>query len=145
MAGYYGLAIASAVLPLVNGELLMLSAIPLAGSRPALAALVLAVSAGQMTGKTAAYWMSRSSTRAHSPRLQRALDRWRERLERRPGSALLMTFVSALVGVPPFFVVSIAAGTLRVAFGRFLAVGSAGRLIHFALVAFIPELLRRAS
>ena len=143
-AGYYAIGILSAVMPWVNAEILMLSAIPVAGSRQALAALVLAVSAGQMTGKAGAYWMSRRSARPQSPRVQQALDRWRTRLERRPASALLITFVSALVGFPPFFVVSMAAGTLKVAFGQFMAIGSAGRLIHFALVAFLPELLRRA-
>ena len=135
---YYGLAIVSAVVPWLNGELLMLSANPLAGSRLEMCALVLAVSAGQMTGKAAAYWVSRRSAGSQTPRLQRAIERWRVRLQRRPSSALVITFVSALVGVPPFFVVSIAAGSLKVAFGRFLAVGSAGRLLHFALVAFVP-------
>ncbi|MEQ1870685.1 MAG: VTT domain-containing protein [Vicinamibacterales bacterium] len=144
-AGYYGAAVVSAVAPWVNGEVLMLSAVPLAGSRTRLAALVIAVSAGQMTGKTIAYWLSRRSTRARSPRLQRALDRWQARFEARPWAALATTFVSALVGIPPFFIVSMLAGTLRVAFGQFLAVGTVGRLIHFALVAFVPELLWRTS
>jgi membrane protein DedA with SNARE-associated domain len=142
---YYGLAIVSAVVPWVNAELLMLSASPLAGSGLEICALVLAVSAGQMTGKAAAYWVSRRSAPAHPPRLRRAIERWRDRFERRPSSALVITFVSALVGVPPLFVVSIAAGALRVAFGRFMAVGSAGRLLHFALVAFAAEWLGRPS
>jgi membrane protein YqaA with SNARE-associated domain len=67
------------------------------------------------------------------------------RLETRPASALGITFASALVGVPPFFLVSIVAGALNVAFARFLVAGTAGRLIHFTLVAFVPELLRRTS
>ena len=141
--GYYGLAVISAVVPWVNAEVLMISAVPFAGSRSALAALVMAVSAGQMTGKALMYWVSRTSTRRRSPRLQSAIDRWQARLQQRPRSALVVTFVSALVGVPPFYIVSVAAGALGVAFGRFLAVGAAGRLIHFTVVAFVPELLRR--
>jgi len=136
---YYGLAIVSAVVPWVNGELLMLSASPLAGSRLEICALVLAVSAGQMTGKAAAYWASRRSAPSHPLRLRHAIERWRVRFEQRPSSALVITFVSALVGVPPLFVVSIAAGALKVTFGRFMAVGSAGRLLHFALVALAAE------
>jgi uncharacterized membrane protein YdjX (TVP38/TMEM64 family) len=123
----------------------MISAIPVAASRPWLAALVIAVSAGQMTGKALMFWVSRTSTRLRSPFVQAAIDRWRRRMERRPGSALAVTFVSALVGVPPFFIVSMAAGALGVAFPRFLAVGAAGRLAHFAVVAFVPELLWRTS
>lgn len=143
--GYYAAAVVSALAPWVNAELLMLSAIPVARSHAALTALVLAVSAGQMSGKAIAYWASRRSTGSHSPRLQRLLDRWQARIDRRPGSALAITFVSAVVGFPPFFLVSMAAGALRVAFGRFMAVGTAGRLIHFAVVAFAPELLWRIS
>ena len=90
--GYYGAAIVSAIMPWVNAEVLMLSAVPIAGSPAPLAALVLAVSAGQMTGKTIAYWVSRRSAGARSPRLQRALDRWQGRLDRRPGSAVAITF-----------------------------------------------------
>jgi membrane protein YqaA with SNARE-associated domain len=142
---YYGLAVVSAVVPWMNAEVLMLSAVPVAGSRPALGALVMAVAAGQMTGKAAAYWVSRTSARPRSPRLQRVLDTWHARFEQRPASALVVTFVSALIGIPPFFLVSMAAGSLKVAFGRFMAVGSVGRLIHFGLVAFLPELLRRTS
>ncbi|MGH9256994.1 MAG: VTT domain-containing protein [Vicinamibacterales bacterium] len=143
--GYYALAIVSAVLPWVNAELLMISAIPLAGSRGGLVALVVAVSAGQMTGKAFMYWASRTSTRPHSPRVQGAVDRWRARLQQRPRSVLAVTFLSALVGIPPFFVVSVVAGALGMAFPRFLAVGTAGRVMHFAVVACVPQLMWRTS
>jgi membrane protein YqaA with SNARE-associated domain len=141
---YFGLSIVSAVIPWVNAELVMISAIPLAASPTALAALVLVVSAGQMTGKAAMYWLSRKSARPRSPLAQRAVDRWRARLQQRPRSALAVVFLSALVGFPPFFVVSLAAGALGVEFRRFFAAGAVGRLVHFTVVACIPELLRRA-
>ena len=140
--GYYGAAIVSAVAPWVNAEVLMLSAIPYAGSSRALVILVLAVSAGQMTGKAVTYWIARRSTRTRTPRVQAALDRWEARMRHRPRAALAITFASALVGIPPFFIVSMAAGALQVAFGRFLAVGAAGRLLHFAVVAFLPLAFR---
>jgi membrane protein YqaA with SNARE-associated domain len=139
--GYYMAAIVSAVVPWVNGELLMMSAVPLARSRGALAILVVAVTAGQMTGKALMYWVSRKSTRPHSMRVQRSVERWRGRLQRRPRAVLAVVLVSALVGFPPFFVVSVAAGAIGLAFPRFLAVGLAGRLAHFAAVAFGPELV----
>jgi uncharacterized membrane protein YdjX (TVP38/TMEM64 family) len=97
-----------------------------------------------MTGKAAMYWLSRKSARPRSPLAQRAVDRWRARLQQRPRSALAVIFLSALVGFPPFFVVSLAAGALGVEFRRFFAAGAVGRLVHFTVVACIPELLRRA-
>ena len=57
---------------------------------------------------------------------------------------LAVVFLSALVGFPPFFVVSLAAGALGVEFRRFFAAGAIGRLVHFTVVACIPELLWRA-
>ena len=143
VSGYYMTAIVSAIVPWVNGELLMLSAVPIAGTRAALAALVVAVTAGQMTGKTLMYWFSRKSTRQHSVRVQRCIERWRGRLQRRPRAVLAVVLVSALVGFPPFFIVSVAAGSIGLAFPRFLVVGLAGRLVHFAVVAFGPGMIAR--
>ena len=142
--GYYGLAIVSAVLPWVNAEVLMLSAVPMAGSTPQLGTLVVAVSLGQMTGKSAMYWLARhTGDTTRWPRWHRSLDTWRARLAGRPRSALIVTFISALVGFPPFFLVSLVAGIARVGFGWFLAVGTVGRLLHFAAVAVVPGLVRR--
>lgn len=139
----YTLAVVSAVVPWVNAEVVMLSAVPLAGSPYQLGVLVTLVTLGQMTGKTIMYWASRNATRPRAPRLQQAIDRWRERLQQHPRSAVGVMLISATLGLPPFYIVAIAAGALKVAFSRFLAVGTAGRLIHFALLAFLPHLLWR--
>lgn len=146
VAGYYTLAIVTAVVPWVNAEVVMLSAVPLAATSWQLAALVTAVSLGQMTGKSALYWASRRTDPAsHWPRWQRAIERWRTRFAGRPVAAIALLFVSALVGVPPFFAVTLAAGGVRVAFVWFLAAGTIGRVLHFALVALAPHLLGRLS
>ncbi len=153
-ATYFGLAVVSALVPWVNAEVLMLSAVPLAGSRTKLAWLVALVTLGQMTGKSAMYWISRRSTERSGAasakaglrwkKMQATIERWRDLFVRRPGAALGITLISAIAGVPPFYAVSIAAGALRVAFGPFVAIGTLGRLIHFTLVAFIPDLVRRS-
>jgi len=143
-AGCYTLAVVSAVVPWVNAEVMMLSAVPLAGSSMQLAVLVALVTLGQMTGKTIIYWTSRNATRPRAPRLQNAIEGWREHLQRHPRSALGIVLVSSIIGLPPFYIVSIAAGALNVAFGRFFAVGAAGRLVHFAVLAFVPRLVWRS-
>jgi membrane protein YqaA with SNARE-associated domain len=142
-AGSFLIAIVSALVPWVNAELLMLSMVPLAGSSARLALLVALVTLGQMIGKTIMYWASRRATQPRARRLQQAVDRWRKRLGSHPGSALGVIFTSATTGLPPFYVVSVAAGALKMGFGRFLAIGTAGRLLHFALVAFAPQLIWR--
>lgn len=145
IAGCYAIAVVSAIVPWVNAELLMLAAAPLHRSPIELGALVALVTAGQMTGKSIAYWISRTATDPRTPRLQNAIDRWQDRLDRHPRSALGVMLISATIGLPPFYVVAIAAGALKVAFVRFLAVGTIGRLVHFALVALGPQLVGRIS
>jgi membrane protein YqaA with SNARE-associated domain len=141
---YFALAMVSAVVPWVNAEVVMLSAVPLAGSNAQLAGLVGLVTLGQMTGKSIMYWASRMAAGRRVPRLQAAIDRWRDRFRDRPASAFGVMFLSSVVGFPPFYVVSMVAGALNVAFASFFAIGCIGRLIHFTLVAFAPELVRRS-
>lgn len=52
-AAYYGLAVTSALVPWVNAELIMLSAVPLAETQAQLGLLAGVVTLGQMTGKGA--------------------------------------------------------------------------------------------
>ena len=141
--GYYALAVVSALVPWVNAEVLMLTAVPQAGSPARLALLVALVTLGQMTGKATMYWIARSAVRPQAPRLQQMIERWREPLVRRPHVAMGVMLLSATLGVPPFYIITLAAGALHVAFGRFLAAGIVGRLLHFAVLAFVPHLLWR--
>jgi len=140
-AAYYPLAVVSAVLPWVNAEVLMLSAVPLVDTPLGLGALVCAVTAGQMTGKGAMFWVARRAKGTRAARLDSALTQWRTYAVRRPRSTVGIMLVSAVFGLPPFYLVSMAAGVLGVAFGRFLAIGSLGRLIHFGTIAFVPHMV----
>lgn len=141
---FYALAVLSALVPWVNAEALMLSSVPLAGCPTEVAALVALATLGQMTGKTVIYWTSRHSTRPRAPRVQATIDLWREHLRQRPRSALTVMLISSAVGLPPFYIVTIAAGVLNVTFARFLAVGTIGRLVHFGLLACVPHILWRS-
>ena len=142
----YVLGVGSAVLPWLNAEVLLLGAVPLAGHMGGLlagrlvapGALVVAMTAGQMTGKCAIYWLARRGRSPQHPRLAGFLARWRDRIERRPYATTALVFVSAVVGFPPFFLVSIAAGAGRMAFAGFVTAGTIGRLIHFGAIAAVP-------
>ena len=87
VAAYYPLAVTSAVLPWVNAELLMLSAVPIVETPLGLSAAVCAVTAGQMTGKGMVFWMARRAKGPRGARLESLLDRYRTHLVRRPRSA----------------------------------------------------------
>ena len=137
----FGLTVVSAVVPWVNAEVIVLSFPALAQSQLELTVLVLVATAGQMTGKIAVYWTGRRAGDLPKARMAEAIERWRGRLERRPASALGFVFLSSAVGIPPFYVMSLLAGALKLSFARYFFVGACGRLVRFGLLAFSPQLL----
>jgi membrane protein YqaA with SNARE-associated domain len=134
-AGCFGLTAVSAVAPWVNAELVVLSFTATAASPAAMAALVVAAAAGQMTGKMVLYAAGRQGSRAPSPRLAQLLEKWKPRCMANPAYADRLVLVSSTVGVPPFIMTSLLAGALGMSVLRFLIAGSIGRLLRFGTIA----------
>jgi membrane protein YqaA with SNARE-associated domain len=128
-------AVVSSLVPLVNAELLLIG---LAVASPAAApVLVVVMAAGQMAGKSILFLGGGRLTRST---LESRLARWR--LDGRTGRARApLIGISAFTGLPPFYLVSIAAPALGVPFRTFLAVGLAGRLLRFGALVAIPLLI----
>jgi membrane protein YqaA with SNARE-associated domain len=137
---YFALAVASAVFPWVNAEVIVLSLPAVAPSKTALLLLVLIATAGQMTGKCFLYWAGRKGNRVLPGRAGKALARWRERLEARPARAVVLVLVSSVVGLPPFYLMTLLAGALRMNFLVYLTAGTAGRLVRFGALVMLPQL-----
>jgi len=110
---------------------------------PGLIGVVLVGSTGQMVGKIPLYWAGRGTVRFQAGRVAQTLDRWRDRLEKRPSGPLSLVFIASSLGIPPFYVVSVVAGALGVRFGSFLFVGLLGRLVRFGLLVFTPHIVYR--
>jgi membrane protein YqaA with SNARE-associated domain len=141
--GCFGLSIVSALVPWVNGEVLLLSLTALARSPSDLVILVLLASAGQMAGKCFLYWAGRGSCRFQSAGIGRVVGSWTKRFEGSPSRLLALVFLSSAVGIPPFYVITILAGALRIKFGPFIGIGAFGRLVRFSLLVAIPQLAFR--
>lgn len=141
-AGSFGVGFVSGVLPAVNTEAYLLTVSSLA-PREAVPLTVVFVTAGQMLAKACVYLAGRG---AFSGRLTRRpgdrLAAFRSRIEGMQDRSSALVFSSAVFGVPPFYVVSLAAGSLRYSLARFLLVGASGRLVRFAAIVSIPPLLR---
>ena len=95
-------------------------------------------SVGQNIGKLVWYFVCRESLdigwlkrRLETPKRQAQFQRWSDFVQNRPGVSGLITFVSALVGIPPFFVMAMIAGTLRMNVFVFFLSGIAGRTLFF--------------
>lgn len=128
-------ALVSSLVPLVNAEVLLMG---LALSSPAAAPLLVVVmAAGQMVGKSALFLGGARLTRSA---LESRLARWR--LDERTGRAgAPLIGMSAFIGLPPFYLVSVAAPALGVRFRTFLVMGLAGRLLRFAVLVALPRLV----
>jgi membrane protein YqaA with SNARE-associated domain len=142
IASCFVVAIVSALLPWVNAELMLLAVAAPLTSIADLLVVVLAVTAGQVSGKSALYWIARrTSGNMSNGRFGQAVERWREACDKRQRSTQTMMMLSAIFGLPPFYVTTVAAGALRVGFDQFLAAAIVGRLLHFAAVALAPFMI----
>lgn len=148
--------VASAVVPLFNGEAYVLGAGVTGVLNPVTAAL--GVAAGQAVGKVVLFWTVRHrpwKLKARSEPKPLDLDTWlgrfRQRFEhaakrlldlvgdRRYG--LPVTFLAASVGLPPLYAVALLAGASRIRATGFGLTVLAGRSIRFIAIALGVSLL----
>jgi membrane protein YqaA with SNARE-associated domain len=134
----FGVAIVSALVPLVNLEVYLVGLA--AVSTPAhVWLLALVAGAGQMLGKLAWYYLGANALRwgwirrkVEKPKAQAKLELWRRRTADRPVFGAMLVLVSAFSGFPPFAVVAVLAGQLRMNVALFAGVGLLGRTVRFA-------------
>lgn len=131
------IAFVSAVFPVINAELAVVgfaAALP----HPNLLMLVVVATAAQMAGKCTMYWMGRRGAILASARYGPAIERWGHRFRGSGRRAGVLVFLSSASGLPPFYIISTLAGAFRTSFVAFLVAGTAGRFLHFAVLAFAP-------
>lgn len=130
---------AGALLPFVNTEIYLVGASALM-PRALWVPLVVAGSVGAMAGKVLLYFAGRGVVKLPGGRVQRGLARMQARMEERPAAGKLLYLASSIVGLPPFYVTTIAAGAVKMNFAFFLLAGLAGRLIRFGAFVALPHL-----
>ncbi len=132
-------AFLSGFVPFVNIEAYLVGAAALLPNSPPLV-VVVAAALGQMAAKALLFLGGRGLVSLPTHLRERALAA-SARLGTRRSPALV--FTSALTGLPPFYVVSVAAGLLGFRAGPFLLAGFAGRLLRFGAVFALPGLVAR--
>jgi membrane protein YqaA with SNARE-associated domain len=134
-------AFVSALFPAVNAEAVVLAAAALA-PRPLLVPLVVLATASHMMGKVLLYLAGSGLLRLPGRRATAGLDRVMAKFRERRGAQGSVLFVSALLGIPPFYLASVASGALGLGLCRFVAIGFLGRLLRFSGLALLPQLFR---
>ena len=137
----FGVAVLSAMVPVVNIEIYLLGASALA-PRQMVIPLVVAATLGQVIGKIGLYYAGTGALKVRGKRLQEALMKMNTQMQARPRMGGALVFVSATAGVPPYYLVTLAAGAARMNLPMFLVLSLIGRLIRFAVVVAVPQLAR---
>ncbi|MGH3321840.1 MAG: hypothetical protein ACRDN9_17035 [Streptosporangiaceae bacterium] len=143
----YGTCFVSAFVPVVNAEAYLLGVAAFTDVS-SLWVLALMAALGQMTGKLVFYcvgrgalalpWVARKGERAG--RWRARLEAWQARANEHRVWAFVLVAVSAFIGLPPFALVSVLAGTLRLRALLFTVLGLAGRFARFSVVLAVPGL-----
>jgi membrane protein YqaA with SNARE-associated domain len=137
----YFVCFVSGFVPLVNTEVYLLSVSTL-GGLPVALPLTLSAALGQMTAKSLLYLAGRGVLRIPLGRYEPKLQAARVALEAHRQRTWAFLFTSALGGLPPFYVISVLAGSLRVGFPTFFSAGLAGRFLRFGLCVIVPLVFR---
>jgi membrane protein YqaA with SNARE-associated domain len=137
----YLVSLVSGFVPVINCEAYLVSVSAISPTTFALPVTLAAV-AGQMTAKVVLYLSGRGVMRLPLGRYRAKLEAAHARFDRRRGRSGVFLFASAATGFPPFYVVAVLAGMLRLGFMGFLIAGSLGRFVRFGLVVIAPLIVR---
>lgn len=124
---------AGGFVPVFNIEIYLVAVSSLA-SGTGLLVIASMAAVGQMVAKSLVYGAGRGTLSTSLGRYEERRRAMIDRLDEREGSTGLLLFVSAALGLPPFYVASGAAGALAFPYPSFLLAGIAGSLLRFGLV-----------
>ena len=138
-------ALVSGLVPVINIEVYLVGAVAVNGDG-ALVAMAVAAGLGQTLGKLPYYYAGKGSLtapwlrkRAETPgRWAERAARWRRKAEERPAWGVGLLALSSFASIPPFVVVSVLAGVLRMNAALFCAVTFATRTARFLIIVLAP-------
>ena len=123
------------IFPWINGEVVVAGA-ALLTPRAGLPVLVLACAAAQMSSKAILYGVIRWVPERMPARARRFAERVDVFRERR-GLLVLAVLSGSSVALPPFYLVTLACGMLRVPFLLFAIAGLAGTISRYGFLAWL--------
>lgn len=133
-----GVSVASALVPLINLEVYLIGLSALA-SDDRLWYLAAVGGLGQLIGKLAWYYLGANALRwgwvrrkVEKPKAQAKLQLWQQRTQERPVVGALLLVVSGFSGFPPFAIIAVLAGQLRMNLAVFVVGTFVSRTLRFA-------------
>ena len=128
-------SVVSGLIPIVNAEVLVAGAA--VAAPPGYVIPVVAVcSLGQIVAKVGLYAGARWLPERLPEKARARLDRASEKTKRLEQAGFTLVLVSSVVGIPPFYLIALAAGAMRLNLTWFIVVGLVGRVVRFGIVAY---------
>ena len=142
LAGSFLVSFISSIVPVVSIEL-FLAAVAALLPLEWLPLSILLGGLGQTAGKVVIYAAGSGVIRLPFRKYENKMDAIRERFEKWKGGERSFIFVSAAFGLPPFYLVSVSAGLLRLKVRDFYLFGFIGSLARYILVVSFPVTVMR--
>jgi len=112
---------------------------------PSLLPLVVVLATlSQMGAKTLLYVGSRKALGTLTGHKRASFERVHRLLDGRRWLQILTVLVSAVVGLPPFYMVTVACGALSLPLRNYLIAGTVGRAARFTAIVMLPQLFAAA-
>ena len=141
-SGTYFICVISGFVPIVNVEIFLIFVSTFFSKSLFLPVLLLAT-IGQMTAKAVLFFSGMGFVKLSLKRYENKIDDAMVKMQKWKSKTDLFIFLSALTGVPPFYIITIAAGIIRLNFFRFFICGFMGRLIRFGVLMLFPQFFKQ--
>jgi len=141
LLGAFALGLLFGAVPAGASELLALAA-GAVQSRVLVFPLLLMLTAGHVAGKLIWYWVGTRGDRITQPRLRDWITKATLFSHQRRQLSLGMLASAALVSVPPYHLMVVAAGIVRMPIATFTITSFVVRLLRFSAVALFPGVVR---
>ncbi len=102
--------------------------------------VLIAFTAGHVLGKMAWYAAARAERWIRHPKIRAQIEKARVAAARHPIAGVGVIASSATLSLPPFHLLTLAAGIVKAPPVRFALVAFAGRLVRFGAIAAFPRL-----
>ena len=131
----FAMSVVSGLIPFVNAEVLVAGA-AVAVPPGYVIPVILLCSVGHMAAKVGLYAGARWLPERLPARARDRLERASAKTKRLEQAGFTLVLVSAAVGLPPFYLITLAAGAMHMNLTWFIVVGLVGRGVRFAAIAY---------
>jgi membrane protein YqaA with SNARE-associated domain len=132
-ASTYITCLVSGFVPIVNEELFLIGLSSVI-TKPIFLPLLFLATFGQMTAKAIVFFSGMGIFTISTKRYAHKIHEMKAKLVKWESKLDLVLFLSAFIGLPPFYVITFLLGSIRMNFFRFFIIGSTGRILRSGFI-----------